>query len=64
MFRANMCPSSGETNLYDIVTCYYVWVTVCVPDSHPQRVTKTKCRIDTVISPDDGNIFTRNMYRK
>ena len=25
----------------------------CIPDSHPHRVTSTKCRIDTVISPDD-----------
>jgi len=23
-----------------------------------------KCRIDTVISPDDGHIVARNMYRK
>jgi len=29
--------------------------------SHPHRVTSTKCRIDTVISPDDGYIVTRNM---
>ena len=26
------------------------------PDSHPHRVTITKCCIDTVISPDDGHI--------
>jgi len=24
-------------------------------------VTNTKCRIDTVISPDDGHIVARNM---
>ena len=45
-----------------------VWMTVqhagCVPDSHPHRVTNTKCRIDTVISPDDGHIVTQNMNRK
>jgi hypothetical protein len=32
--------------------------------SHPHRVTNTKCRIDTVISPDDGHIVAQNMYRK
>jgi len=35
-----------------------------IPDSHPHRVTNTKCRIDTVISPDDGHIVARNVYRK
>jgi len=24
-------------------------------------VTNTKCRIDTVVSPDDGHIVARNM---
>ena len=37
---------------------------VCIPESHPHRVTNIKCRIDTVISPDDGHLFARNMYRK
>jgi hypothetical protein len=27
-------------------------------------VTNTKCRIGTVISPDDGHIVARNMQRK
>jgi len=36
----------------------------CIPDSHPYRVTGTKCPIDTVISPDDGHIVTPNMLRK
>ena len=35
-----------------------------VPDSHLHRVTNTKCRIDTVISPDDGHIVARSMSRK
>jgi hypothetical protein len=26
--------------------------------------TSTKCRINTVVSPDYGNIVARNMYRK
>ena len=36
----------------------------CILDSHPCRVTSTKCRIDTVVSPDDGHIVARNMERK
>ena len=27
----------------------------CIPDSHPHRVTNTKCRINTAVSPDDGH---------
>jgi len=33
----------------------------CIPDSHPYRVTSTKCRINTVVSPFDGHIVARNM---
>jgi len=29
--------------------------------SHPHRVTNTTCRIDTVISSDDGHTVARNM---
>jgi len=36
----------------------------CIPDSHPYRITSTKCHINTVVSPDDGHIVARNMYRK
>jgi hypothetical protein len=28
----------------------------CIPDSHPNRITSTKCRINTVVSPCDGPI--------
>jgi len=52
-------------------TCYSVWMTGmqgawCVPDSHPHRVTNTECRIDTVISPDDGlkHVEKRNKHTK
>jgi len=27
------------------------------------RVTYTRCRIDTINSPDDGHMAARNMYR-
>jgi len=36
----------------------------CIPYSHLYRVTSTRSRIDTVFSPDDGHIGSRNMYRK
>jgi len=29
--------------------------------SHPYRVTKTRRRLGTVFSPDDGHIVSRNM---
>ena len=32
--------------------------------SHPHRITSTKWSIDTVISPDDGHIAGRNVYRE
>jgi len=35
----------------------------CIPDSHPYRITSTKCRINTAVSPD-GHIVARNMLRK
>ena len=41
-----------------------VFVPTCIPDSHLYRITSTKCRINTVVSPDDGHIVARNMYRK
>jgi len=48
---------------------YSVWMTVwyagwnppCIPDSHPYRITSTRCRINTVVPPDDGHI-ARNTY--
>jgi hypothetical protein len=54
-------------------TCYSVWMTVwyaewnsippSIPDSHPHRITSTKCHINTVVSPDDGHIVARNTQR-
>jgi hypothetical protein len=35
-----------------------------IPDSHPHRITSTKCRVNTVVPPDDGHTIARNMYRK
>jgi len=41
-------------------TCHSLWMNVW----YAYRVTSTKYRIDTVISPDDGHIVPRNMKRK
>jgi hypothetical protein len=35
-----------------------------ITDSHANTVTNTKCRINTVISPDGGQVGARNMYKK
>jgi len=35
----------------------------CTPNGHLYRVTYTKCRIDTINSPDDGRMAARNMQR-
>ena len=62
MFRATMCPSSGEQMcLCDTWYCVDDCL-VCIPDSHPHRKASTKCRKNTVVSPDDGHIIVaRNM---
>jgi len=58
MFRATMCPSSGETTVW-----YAGWseTSLCIPDSHPHRITSTKCRTNTVVSPDAGHIVAWNV---
>jgi len=35
----------------------------CTPNGHLYRVTYTRCRIDTINSPDDGHMAARNMQR-
>ena len=44
-------------------TCYSVCrvLASCIPDSHPYRITSTKCHINAVFSLDDGHKVTRNM---
>jgi RNase P protein component len=53
-----MCPSSGETTVF---MRHFVLV---ILDIHPYRITSTKCRINTVVSPDYGHIVARNMKRR
>jgi len=33
----------------------------CISVIHPYGITSTKCRINTVVSPDDGHAVARNM---
>ena len=53
---------------------WVLWVAVwsaCWDESHPNQQTKQppiqsekyQCRVDTIISPDDGHIVARNMHR-
>jgi len=58
MFGATMCPSSGKK------TVFMGHLVPDIPDSRPHRITRTKCRINTVVSPDDGHVVAPNMYRK
>jgi len=64
MFWATVCPSSGETT----VLCNSWYMLFCVddllvcrviPESHPHRVTGTKCCKNTVVSPDDRQIVAK-----
>ena len=62
-----MCPSSGETTMFVrhlvlVMLCgRLVCIPPCIPDSHPHRITSTKCRINTVVTPDDGHVVVLNM---
>ena len=70
-FRAAMCPSSGETTVFIwhlvlVILCGWpsgMQGAPCIPDGHPYRITSTIHHINTVVSPDDGNIVARNMSR-
>jgi hypothetical protein len=57
-----------EKQLYLCGTWYLLFCVddclVCILDSHPHTITKTRCRIERVVSADDGHIVTRNMQRK
>jgi len=65
MFRATMCPSSGETTIYATLgICHSVWMSNDEWWWWWWWWWSTECRVDMVVSPDDGHIVTRNMYRK
>jgi hypothetical protein len=41
----------------------YQYDKACTPNGHLYRVTYTRCRIDTINSPDDGHMAARNVWR-
>jgi len=43
----------------DRLVCRYT----CIPNGHLYRVTYTRCRIDTINSPDDGHMGALNTKR-
>jgi hypothetical protein len=74
MFQAAMCPSSGElivsiqhqvyVSLYRWPFCVQIWIheiQTWTPNGHLWRVTFTWCCIDTINSPDDGQMAAWNM---
>jgi len=76
LFQAAMCPSSGELIVpirhLVYVTVYrwpfgvQVWmrlIQTSTLNGHPYTVTYTRCRIDTINSPDDKHMAARNTYR-
>jgi G:T-mismatch repair DNA endonuclease (very short patch repair protein) len=40
------------------------WNEIFIPPCIPYRITSTKRRINTDVSPDDGHIIARNIHRK
>jgi len=58
--KEEMCLCETWYLLFCVDDCL-VFIPPCIPDSHPHRITSTKCRINTVASPDDGHIVARNM---
>jgi len=40
----------------------YSLIQTCTPNRRLYRVTYTRCRIDKINSPDDGQMAARNMY--
>ena len=48
---------------YMYTLCSSEIIPTCIPDGHLHRVTYTKCRIDTINSPDDRHMAARNMSR-
>jgi hypothetical protein len=73
VFRATMCPSSGEIIVpmrHLVFVTLYGWLSgmqdgihsaLHTRQSSKYRAKNTRCRISTVISPDDGHIVARNM---
>jgi len=76
MFQAPLCSSSGESIILirylvyvncvgDRLVCRFGWNCISIQtgtfDGHLHRVTYTRCRINTIDSPDDEHMGARNM---
>jgi hypothetical protein len=65
MYDAVMCPLSEEliVSIRHLGICHSVQMNVwCAGlDEIQDRVTYTRCRFDTINSPDDGHMAARNM---
>jgi hypothetical protein len=57
-FLATMCPSSGENT---VPMRYLVFVILKASGQFKITWANARCRIGTVISPDDGHVVARNM---
>ena len=56
---------TSMNNFYVLLTVHpYINIPPCIPDSHPHRITSTKCRINTVVPPDDGHIVAPKHVEK
>jgi hypothetical protein len=69
MFQATMCPSSGETTVFMrqlVLVILYGWLSGIqgMHTNHPYRITSTKCRTNTVISPDDGHSHPKHVEKR
>jgi hypothetical protein len=71
-FRAYLGPSSGGTTVciqQMVLIILFRWLSVVLDwnnqtrttDSHLTRITSTNCCIHTVVPPDDGPRYVRNM---
>jgi len=49
------CAHHQESQLYQYS------IQICIPDGYPHTVVYTRCRIDTIDSPDDERKAARNM---
>jgi len=60
-FFRRLCAHHQEKQLCLCDTWYLLFcVDDCIPDSHSHRITSIKCRLNTVVSPDEWHVVARN----
>ena len=56
---------TSTNNLYVLLTVHpSLNIPSCIPDSRPVRITNTKCRINRVVSPGNGQIVAPKHVKK